>query len=166
MSYEQTKSDFSEALYELFAHLIEMYKKNMQLGTKEEEKDLSDKAQKLLELFKKDPELAKEVISKFASENMEHYADRFTEFNSKALEEINNIKRNIDIKTESGKEIFNSLNMIERIQYDKQEHIKEILSKSLNLQSNIEKNMNKENENILDRQEQTQSKRIEIEIER
>lgn len=175
-SHEQAKSDFTEALYELMAHLLERMKEFSK--GKEGEEDLSKRAKELLDIFKKNPELAKEVITKFASENITHYSERFNTFNTKALEEINNIKREIDLSSETGKTIFNSLNYLERIQFDKEKQIQGVLSQMLNLEPTIRtENGLDENKKDIDKMEESKKliepnekanevpKQIEIEFE-
>lgn len=127
---EQAKHDFAEALYEIIARILETFgKKKENDEVKDGEVELSEKAKQLLNVFKEDPDLAKEVIAKYLSENIESQAERFKDFNSEALKEITEIKKAIQLISDSQKEIFNSLNTLEKSQLDKESIVNDVVSK-------------------------------------
>lgn len=151
---EQARQDFSEAMYEIMSKIMEAFFK------KEEKKELSENAKKLLAVFKNDPELAKEVISKYLAKDIEKHAERFGQFNDKALEEINKIKRSVDLSTEAGKDVFESLNYLERIQYDKENYIDNVVSSTLNISKEPAEKTLQNEQNI---QEEITIEEVEIE---
>jgi hypothetical protein len=117
-AHEQTRNDFSEALMELLSKMLEqMKKRENKNGLSKEilEEDLSSKAKELLEIFKNNPELAKEVITKFAEENMDFQKQRFDEFNKKGLQEVSGLKMNIDFSSENANEVIEVLNKYESL---------------------------------------------------
>jgi hypothetical protein len=117
-AHEQTRNDFSEAFMELLSKMLEKMKKGEnEIGLSKEilEEDLSSKAKELLEIFKNNPVLAKEVITKFAEENMEFQKQRFDEFNKKGLQEVSGLKMNIDFSSENANEVIEVLNKYESL---------------------------------------------------
>jgi hypothetical protein len=188
---EYTKSDLIEALCEILNRIlrrIEEIQKNHENvekgeGRKEEiqqnekgkgeheknnifDDELSEKAKELLNLFKGNPDLAKEIIYKFVVENIKYHSDRFNEYNSIALQEINNLKRQISLDSPNGKEILNTINLLEKLQMDKEQAVKNILSYIVrNEKTNEHEKENNQKEEMNERKENEKNKKeIELEI--
>lgn len=125
MSAEQSRAEFSEAMMELLEHFYQKIKdigkgfksgdENLVEKEEKSEEKLSPKAKELLNEFKENPDLAKEVMGKLTKDNIANHSDSFDKNNENVMNQLNGLKMNIDFKTESGKELLEVLDKLENM---------------------------------------------------
>ncbi|MEC2974051.1 viral A-type inclusion protein [Bacillus cereus] len=145
---EQTRDDFSEAMYELMSRIWKAIFKKRELSKikrepegkegkesdkdkdkegKEKEKDIDKKAlesinkeeltgksKKVYEYLEKNPEIAKQVILKFLDENIKMQSKEFKETNNEVIEEIQKLRKEMNMNHEKTNKTLESVNKIEK----------------------------------------------------
>lgn len=162
---EQTRDDFSEAMYELMSRIWKAIFKKRELSKikrdpegkegkesdkdkdkegkeKEKEKDIDKKAlesinkeeltgksKKVYEYLEKNPEVAKQVILKFLDENIKMQSKEFKETNNEVIEEIQKLRKEMNMNHEKTNKTLESVNKIEKDLIEQQKEMEDLKRK-------------------------------------
>ncbi|MEC0069163.1 viral A-type inclusion protein [Bacillus cereus] len=160
---EQTRDDFSEAMYELMSRIWKAIFKKRELskikrdpegkGEKESDKDkegkekekekdidkkalesinkeeLTGKSKKVYEYLEKNPEIAKQVILKFLDENIKMQSKEFKETNNEVIEEIQKLRKEMNMNHEKTNKTLESVNKIEKDLIEQQKEMEDLKRK-------------------------------------
>ncbi|EJP82246.1 hypothetical protein [Bacillus cereus] len=158
---EQTRDDFSEAMYELMSRIWKAIFKKRELSKikrdpegkgekgsdkdkegKEKEKDIDKKAlesinkeeltgksKKVYEYLEKNPEIAKQVILKFLDENIKIQSKEFKETNNEVIEEIQKLRKEMNMNHEKTNKTLESVNKIEKDLIEQQKEMEDLKRK-------------------------------------
>ncbi|ETE95413.1 viral A-type inclusion protein [Bacillus thuringiensis] len=162
---EQTRDDFSEAMYELMSRIWKAIFKKRELSKikrepegkegkesdkdkdkegkeKEKEKDIDKKAlesinkeeltgksKKVYEYLEKNPEIAKQVILKFLDENIKMQSKEFKETNNEVIEEIQKLRKEMNMNHEKTNKTLESVNKIEKDLIEQQKEMEDLKQK-------------------------------------
>jgi len=158
---EQTRDDFSEAMYELMSRIWKAIFKKRELSKikrdpegkgekgsdkdkegKEKEKDIDKKAlesinkeeltgksKKVYEYLEKNPEIAKQVILKFLDENIKMQSKEFKETNNEVIEEIQKLRKEMNMNHEKTNKTLESVNKIEKDLIEQQKEMEDLKRK-------------------------------------
>lgn len=156
---EQTRDDFSEAMYELMSRIWKAIFKKRELskikrdpegkgekGSDEDkegkEKDIDKKAlesinkeeltgksKKVYEYLEKNPEIAKQVILKFLDENIKMQSKEFKETNNEVIEEIQKLRKEMNMNHEKTNKTLESVNKIEKDLIEQQKEMEDLKRK-------------------------------------
>ncbi|PDY62892.1 viral A-type inclusion protein [Bacillus cereus] len=158
---EQTRDDFSEAMYELLSRIWKAIFKKRELSKikrdpegkgekgsdkdkegKEKEKDIDKKAlesinkeeltgksKKVYEYLEKNPEIAKQVILKFLDENIKIQSKEFKETNNEVIEEIQKLRKEMNMNHEKTNKTLESVNKIEKDLIEQQKEMEDLKRK-------------------------------------
>lgn len=150
---EQTRDDFSEAMYELMSRMWAKIFKKRDLpkikrepeGKEEkegEEKDIDKKAlesikkeeltgktKEVYEYLEKNPEIAKQVILKFLDENIKMQSKEFKETNNEVIEEIQKLRKEMNMNHEKTNKTLESINKIEKDLIEQQKEMEDLKRK-------------------------------------
>ncbi|MEB8781993.1 viral A-type inclusion protein, partial [Bacillus cereus] len=162
---EQTRDDFSEAMYELMSRIWKAIFKKRELSKikrdpegkeekdndkdkdkdkegKEKEKDIDKKAlesinkeelngktKKVYEYLEKNPEIAKQVILKYLDENIKMQSEEFKETNNEVIEEIQKLRKEMNMNHEKTNKTLESVNKIEKDLIEQQKEMEDLKRK-------------------------------------
>lgn len=161
---EQTRDDFSEAMYELLSRIWKAIFKKRELskikrdpegkGEKGSDKEGSDKdkegkekdidkkalesinkeeltgkSKKVYEYLEKNPEIAKQVILKFLDENIKIQSKEFKETNNEVIEEIQKLRKEMNMNHEKTNKTLESVNKIEKDLIEQQKEMEDLKRK-------------------------------------
>ncbi|EJQ01736.1 hypothetical protein [Bacillus cereus] len=156
---EQTRDDFSEAMYELMSRIWKAIfkkrefskikrdpegkeKKGNDKDKEGKEKDIDKKAlesikkeeltgktKKVYEYLEKNPEIAKQVILKFLDENIKMQSKEFKETNNEVIDEIQKLRKEMNMNHEKTNKTLESVNKIEKDLIEQQKEMEDLKRK-------------------------------------
>ncbi|KXI93142.1 viral A-type inclusion protein, partial [Bacillus cereus] len=101
-------------------------KKALESINKEE---LTGKSKKVYEYLEKNPEIAKQVILKFLDENIKMQSKEFKETNNEVIEEIQKLRKEMNMNHEKTNKTLESVNKIEKDLIEQQKEMEDLKQK-------------------------------------
>lgn len=147
---EQTKEQYLEAVNELLDHIHKQFKGLL------EHKEPSDNLKRILDYLRNNPELTKNILQKMVANDLKENFETFKKHNKDALDKINQLKRGIDLSTDKGKALYQSLDSLEKKHIDKEKEVEKMFGKFINT---------KEKDNSKNEKQREKSSEMDREIE-